>query len=313
MSQVLGNILPVFALVLAGYVGGRQQWVSEDGAKGLSSFVYYLAVPALLFRTLGRADVLNALDPRVVLAYFSGTLAVMAVAWPVGKLVFGYRFEERAVMSMGAMYPNVVLLGIPLVYALYGEPGLLPMMMIVTVHSLILLPLTVILIEADRGSGNGAKGLLRAITGAVIKNPVILAILAGIGYNLAGFEFSGPVEVLTKMLGGASAPCALFALGATLSAYHIGGDLRESLTVVGIKLFLHPALVWLTATQIFSLPPLWATVATITAALPTGVNVFIIAHQYNVFLARTTAAVLISTFVSIGTVTGLVLLMAPTP
>lgn len=313
MSEVLGNILPLFALVLVGYAAGRGGWITEGGAKGLSFFVFYLAVPALLFRTLGRADVMDALDPRVVLAYFSGTFMVMAVTLGVGQLAFGRRLEERAVMAMGAMYSNIVLLGIPLVYALFGEPGLLPMMMIVAVHSLVLLPLTVILIEAGRRSGDGGRGLSRAVFGAVFKNPVILSILAGIAFNLSGLELAGAVDRFAGMLGGASAPCALFALGATLSAYHVGGGLRESLTIVALKLVLHPALVWVMAAKVFALPPLWIAVATVTAALPTGVNVFIMAHQYNLYLARTTAAVLISTALSAATVTGLVLLLAPVP
>ncbi len=311
MTEVLGNTLPVFALVLVGYAAGRRNWITEGGAKGLSSFVFYLAVPALLFRTLGRADVMDALDPRVVLAYFSGTFIVMAVAWGVGRLAFASRFEELAVMAMGAMYSNIVLLGIPLVYALFGEPGLLPLMMIVAVHSLVLLPLTMILIEAGRRSEGGTGDLAQAVLGAVFKNPVILSILAGIAFNLSGLELAGALDRFTGMLGGASAPCALFALGATLSLYRVGGDLRESLTVVALKLVVHPALVWVMTAKIFVLPPLWVAVATVTAALPTGVNVFIMAHQYNVYLARTTAAILISTFLSVGTVTGLLLLLAP--
>ncbi len=62
MSGILGIVLPVFALVLAGYIGGRARWLSEEGVKGLSSFVFYLAIPALLFRTLARGEIPESLD-----------------------------------------------------------------------------------------------------------------------------------------------------------------------------------------------------------------------------------------------------------
>lgn len=310
MGEVVGNILPLFALVLIGYGIGRARWMSGDQIKGLSFFVFYLAIPALLFRTLGRGEVLDVLDPDILVVYFTGTFLVMALAWALGWLVFANRVEELPVMAMGAAYSNIVLLGIPLVYALFGEAGLLPMMMIVTVHSLILLPLTMGLIEAARGAGAETGGrvdlILRPVLKAVFKNPVILSILAGIGFNLSGLELPDPADTLARLLGGASAPCALVALGGTLSAYRLGGDLRESLSLVTLKLVVHPILVWLLATQIFAFPPVWVAVVTITAALPIGVNVFIIADQYKVYLARTTAAVLISTVASVATVTAVV-------
>ncbi|NQV19917.1 MAG: AEC family transporter [Rhodospirillales bacterium] len=310
MGEVIGNILPLFSLVLIGYGIGRARWMNGDQIKGLSFFVFYLAIPALLFRTLGRGEVLDVLDPSILVVYFTGTFLVMALAWALGWLVFSNRAEELPVMAMGAAYSNIVLLGIPLVYALFGEAGLLPMLMIVTVHSLILLPMTMILIEVARGAGAEAGGranlILRPVVKAVFKNPVILSILAGIAFNLSGLELPDPADALARLLGGASAPCALVALGATLSAYRLGGDMRESLSLVALKLVVHPVLVWLLATQLFAFPPVWVAAVTITAALPIGVNVFIIADQYKVYLARTTTAVLISTVASVATVTAVV-------
>jgi len=280
--------------------------MTEEQLKGLTSFVFYLAIPALLFRSLGRGDILDALDPRILMAYFAAVFMVMAVAWLVGRFVFRNPPEELPVLALGATYSNIVLLGIPLIYALYGEPGLLPIMMIVTLHSLILLPLTMVLIELNRGADRGLQQALAQSVGTVAKNPVILSIIAGIAFNLSGLTLPGPVDRLATLLGGASAPCALFALGATLSAYRLGGDPRESAVIVLLKLLLLPALVWLLASYIFDLPPVWVVVATLTAALPTGVNVFIIAHQYQIYVARTTATVLISTAISIMTITTLV-------
>jgi malonate transporter and related proteins len=306
MGEVLGNIIPLFGLVLIGYLGGRRSWLSQEQVKGLSTFVFYLAIPALLFRSLGRGDVLQALDLHILAVYFAGIFLVMVVAWVTGWLVFGNSAQELPVMALGATYSNIVLLGIPLIYALYGEAGLLPIMMIVSLHSLVLLPLTMVLIEVGRGADGGIGQVLAPTFKAVAKNPVILSIVAGITFSLSGLTLPGPVDRFASLLGGASAPCALFALGATLSVYRLGGDLRESATIVAFKLLLLPVFVWVLATQLFQLPSLWVAVATVTAALPTGVNVFIIADQYKVYLARTTATVLISTGISLATVTALV-------
>ncbi len=235
------------------------------------------------------------------------------MARAAGRLVFANGAGELALMGMGSMYSNTVLLGIPLVYAVFGEPGILPMMMIVTFHSLILLPLTMILIELGQAANNpgGARRVAVSTASAVFKNPVILSMLAGLAYNVSGLALPGPVDSFAGLLGGASAPCALFALGATLAAYRLGGDLRESLVVVALKLLLHPLAVWIAATQIFALSPVWAAVATLTAALPSGVNVFVIARQYDIYLARASAVILISTGLSVLTLAALIAWLAP--
>lgn len=313
-SDILGVVLPLFGLALAGYVAGRAGWVEEAGVKGISAFVFYLAIPALLFRTLVRSELPSAFDLDIVVAYFAASLAVMVAARAVGRFIFANRADEIAVMGIGAMYSNAVLLGIPLVFAVFGEAGLLPMMIIVTFHSLILLPLVMVLIEMARGGAGAAGGGRRVLVStlaAVFRNPVILAILAGIAYNLSGLGLPRPVDAFAALLSGATAPCALFALGATLAAYRLGGDLRECAVVVAFKLLVHPAAVWLMATQVFVLPPLWAGVAILTAALPSGVNVFIIARQYDVYLARASATILISTGLSVATLAALIVWIVP--
>lgn len=313
-SDIFAVVLPLFGLALAGYVAGRAGWVEEAGIKGISAFVFYLAIPALLFRTLVRSELPTTFDLDIVFAYFTASLAVMLAARAIGRFVFANRADELAVMGIGAMYSNAVLLGIPLVFAVFGEAGLLPMMMIVTFHSLILLPLVMVLIEVARGgaaSAGGSRRVLVSTLAAVFRNPVILAMLAGIAYKLTGLGLPRPVDAFAELLSGATAPCALFALGATLAAYRLGGDLRECAAVVALKLFVHPAAVWLMATQVFVLPPLWAGVAILTAALPSGVNVFIIARQYDVYLARASATVLISTGLSVATLVALIVWIAP--
>ncbi len=126
-----------------------------------------------------------------------------------------------------------------------------------------------------------------------------------------GLELPKPADTFARLLGGAAGPSALFALGASLSDRRIAGNVGESLAMVGFKLVVHPAIVWLLAVYVFSLDPLWVAVATVTAALPIGANVFIVAQKYDRYVARTTSATLISTALSMVTVA--VLLEALTP
>jgi malonate transporter len=98
----------------------------------------------------------------------------------------------------------------------------------------------------------------------------------------------------------------LFALGASMAGYQIAGAIAESLTMAGFKLFVHPAVVWLLGRYVFDLEPVVLAVATLMAAVPIGANVFIMAHNYEVYLARATSAVVISALLSVVTLAVLV-------
>src|SRR3546814_5591071 len=64
-------------------------------------------------------------------------------------------------------------------------------------------------------------------------------------------------DLFLDLLAGAAAPAALFSLGASLVEFRIRGALRQSLSVVALKLVVHPLLVWLLAAFVLRLPPLW--------------------------------------------------------
>ena len=310
MSLVIDSVFPIFALIACGFVGGRFRFVSEAAAKGLSDFVYYLAVPALLFRTMATSSLTPDLDLSLALGYFGATFLVFALSSAIGGSIFGVTRSERALQGMAATFSNTVLVGIPLVLALFGDAGLLPLMIIITFHSAVLFTVTILFVEFGRGGQRLLPALAR-VPKALIVNPVILALLAGLIFAFSGAHLPVAIDRFAELLGGASAPCALFALGASLAAFRLGGDLKEVCLLTLVKLILHPLLVALTMVYIIEVPPLWAAVAVLTAALPTGINVFIWAKSYEIYVARAASMVLVSTLLSIVTLSILVAYLGP--
>jgi hypothetical protein len=311
VQAVVEIVLPVFGLVLAGWALAQTSVLSREGVRGLSNFVFYIAIPTLLFRTMARGVIPANVEWGIVLSYFGGCLALFAAAMAFGRAAFRLRADESAVLAMGATFSNTVLLGIPLVLAAFGEAGLLPIMMIVAFHSTTLISLTTIVVETSRGRRGGGVRIVWSTTKALAQNPVLAALLTGLAWGAAGLPLPTPVDRFAQLLAGAAAPCALFALGATLAGYRIAGNLSESLTMVALKLVAHPLLVWLLATEVFAIDPMWAAIATITAALPIGANVFVLAQKYDIYVQRSTSATLISTGASVITVALLVALLAP--
>jgi hypothetical protein len=196
------------------------------------------------------------------------------------------------------------------VLAAFGDAGLVPLTIIISVHSLLLLSLTTVVVEAGRGHAGGALRMAEATAIAIAGNPVILSIVAGFLWRLTGFAVPAPLQHLIDLLAAAATPAALFSLGATLAGFRLAGDLAESLVVVAIKLLVLPVVVWLFATGIFHLGALDTAVATTCAALPTGSNAFILAQRYNLYVARAASSVLISTALSIVTLGVLLAVLA---
>ncbi len=299
MQAIVEVVLPVFGLIACGYLLARSPVLSVEGAKGLTGFVFYVAIPALLFRTVARGITTGQLDFTIVYAYFAGAGVVFAAAMVIGWLVFRRSFAEQALMGMASVFGNTVMLGLPLVYMAFGDAGIVPVSLIVAFHSTILITATTLLLELSRGQRRGYGAIVWTALKALLRNPVILALLAGFVWVSTGLALPTMADRFITLLSGAAAPCALAALGASLAVYRLGGDLRESAAVVALKLLALPAVVWLLCTWVFSLDPLWIAVAVIIAAQPVGANVFILAQQYDTYTARSASAVLLSTILSV--------------
>lgn len=303
MSAIIEIVLPVFGVILCGYVVGKTPLLGPEGLKGFANFVFCVAIPALLFRTIARGTGANMADFSLVYSYFLGCLIVFCLALAVGRILFRLPLQDLGVFGMGAVFSNTVMLAIPLVYTAFGDEGLTRIMFIVTFHSMILIPMATIVVEIGRGAKAGVPvRILGSTLLSLAKNPVIVSMVAGLAWAYTGWGLPGPVDRFLELLGGGGVPCSLFALGASLTTFHLGGGPRQSAALLTLKLAIHPTVAWFLASQVFALDPLSASVAILTASLPTGINVFILAQRYDRYVARSATAVLLSTVVSALTV-----------
>ncbi len=305
MSLILDIILPVFGLVVLGFVAAKAKWFEEGAIRGLSQFVFNFAIPIMLFRTLGQVALPETIEWGFLLSYYIGALIVFGLGMASAGLLFGQPLEAQGAAGLTAGYSNTVLLGIPLILTAFGDSAALPVFLLVAFHSLLLLPTGTAVIEAGRGRGQGLRRLPMVTAIGMAKNPIVVGLALGLVFNLLDLSIPGPVDAIAETLGRAALPCATFAMGASLAQYRIAGSLGESAVLIGLKIFVHPLLVWLLATRVFDVTPLWASVAVVMAALPTGVNAYLFAQRYGTGIAQAATAVLVSTGITIGTLSAL--------
>lgn len=313
MQAVLDVVLPVFGLILCGWVVGKTPLLTREGIRGINNFVFWVAIPALLFRSMGTLTVPDTVDPLIIPAYFSAVFVVFCTAIILGRKAMALPLDQAALFGMGGVFGNLVLLGMPLVLLAFGEEGLVAALFIISFHPLILITVPTLVIELARGQRDKVGQILWSAAKALTHNPVILGMLAGLFWRAAGLGLWGPVETFIDMLRGAATPAALFAVGATMTTFKIAGNLKHAFATVGLKLVALPVLVWISTSYVFGIDPLWAAVATVCAAMPTGVNVYLLSSSYDIYVARTTTAILVSTAIAIVTVGVLIGLLAPQP
>ncbi len=296
------SLTPVFILIALGFLAGRRQWLGEAGIRDLSSLVFLLLLPALLFRTMSMVRI-DQVDFLPVAAYFLAALALLAgsVAWR------GFN-RASVVLALAGTFSNLVMIGITLVELAYGQQGLVTLLPLVSVHAMILLTIGAIVLELAvareaRQGGQRVPHVLAtawsAFKGAVI-HPVPVPIIMGLLFAQTGWGLPAVVDKPLQLLGSAFGPIALVLVGATLARTPIAGHLRQALWIVASKNLVLPALVGASAWAmgIHGLP---MTVLVVAAALPTGANVFLFAQRYDVAQAATTASMGLSTALALFT------------
>jgi len=291
--------LPFFAIIALGYGAGRIGFFPPEATAYLTKFVFFFALSAMLFRFSANLPIAQVFDLPFVLAYFTASIVVYMIATCVAFLR-RLPIAEAAVEAQCAVIGNVGFLGIPMLALLFGEAAIGPIMLILAVDLIFFGSLIVILITGSR-DGRMHLGVLRTVAVGLAQNPMIVAVVSGLIVSWLGLPIPAPVNDFLTLLGAAATPGALFAIGASLASKS-----AERLSVAGwltfCKLVLHPAMVALAALMIFTVDPFAAGVMIAAAALPVAGNVFMVAQHYGAAPARASAAILISTAISVVTV-----------
>jgi predicted permease len=283
MTPLTETVLFVFSLVALGYLAGLTGYLKPASGEGISEFAVNVAMPLLLFQTMVKSDFHGVAPWSLWGAYF----AAVAVTWAAGHLVttrvFGRDARAGIVGGVSSAYSNVVLLGAPFILGIFGASGFEVLSLLVSIHLPIMMMASIVLFEMfGRGSGETVHPLrvVKSFLRRLFINPLIIGILAGLAWRLTGAPLPDLVERLVDTLADTAGPVALFAMGLSLRRFGISGNIRPALALLGLKLFLMPALV-LVFVWLLGLPPLTAKVAVVVAALPSGINSYLIAVQFN--------------------------------
>ncbi|HYG89531.1 MAG TPA: AEC family transporter [Azospirillum sp.] len=313
MSAVFNVVLPVFAIILAGYLSGKAKLLGSASSEALNKFVYWMALPPVLFLGTARRPLADLLNWPFIGAFLGSMLLVYALGALLGCLLHREKSEVLCMQGLTACFSNTGYMGIPLFLAAFGPDKLAPAILATVIMSAIMVGIAVIWLEFTASHGHGLGKALKDVGKAIARNPLIVSSAVGVLWSVSLPQGTVPQPFVTfcELMGAAAGPCALVAIGLFLATRDIKAPAGEIGWVVALKLLVHPLLCWLLIETLFPMDPFWTASALILAALPTGALTFVVASQYRIYIERTSAAILVSTVMSVVTLSALLAIYAP--
>jgi malonate transporter len=296
---ILQVIFPIFAMALVGYVAVYKGILDARDAEGISRFVFNITLPALLFNSLARVELPAQFNWEFLFSYYVVALIVYGLGVMASRYWFAHSFQEQGVFGLGASFSNTVLVGLPVISVGLGDVALLPLFMIVSIHSAVLLFVFMIWMERGNGRGHSRRQIVYQTVKKLVRNPIIVSLALGLVFNLLAIPIPPSVDNILGILSKATLPCALFVMGASLNTYKITGHFAEALTMVSLKMVLQPFLVWLLAFVVFRIDPLWGAVAVMVAGMPVGITAFVFAQEYQAGIAILSTSIFLSTLLAV--------------
>jgi hypothetical protein len=315
MQAVVDVVLPVFGLILVGYLAGRFRLLGQESSEALNRFVYFFALPALLFVGMARVPAHDVLNLPFLAAFMGGVVIVFVLAAVVARFAFPGTGAAVTLGGLSSIFANVGYMGIPLFLTAFGPKGVLPAVIAVVAMAVLVMASGVVIIELTLSAGHGIGKALRNVGRAVALNPLVIGSVLGFAWNALGIALPTALGTFADLLGAAAGPAALFAMGLFLASQSLnalmgGRKLIEVAWLLVLKLAVQPLITWWIA-HLVGLDPFWTASAVILSALPTGALVFVLAQQYGIYVQRASAVILASTVVSIVTLSVFMVLLRP--
>lgn len=303
-NPILMALAPVFFVLLLGYAAGRFRIVDNHHVDGLNALVMDFALPASLFAATGSASRHEMLEQGSLFLIFGLTMLLLYFAsyWAARSFSSVSR-SDASLQALTIGFPNIAGVGLPIASVVLGPSGTVPVAVALACGSILISPLTLIIVEMSAAKEHGASEqpliqILTAVRRAVTK-PVVLAPALGIALSLSGVKLDELAHACLSLIGNAAAGVALFLTGLILSAQSFRLNwkvVRATAASDIIRPLLAAALIY-----VVPVPPDVAKTAILFAALPSGFFGILFAVNYRLDSTTTGSMVTASTVFSIVT------------
>ena len=310
MLDVLLIIAPIFIAIAIGYGVAKAGALPKESVNGLGVFVLYVAMPALIITALGRNPLTEVIDLRYLAAYGGGSAVVFGLGFALSRFGLKRSWQASALAALGMAASNSGFIGYPVAALVIGPPAVIGLALCMLVENLLVIPVALAMAEAGTQAGAPVRAIIKASAGRLIRNPIMLAILAGTVISAFRIELPGLVVKTVDLFATASAPVALVAIGASLVGLNVRGLGVDAVQIVAGKLLLHPLAITLAFKLIGPLDPALKATGIIMASMPM-VSIYPLLGQRYGLGDVCAAALMMATIVAVATITVITWLIVP--
>ncbi len=296
---------PLFLLVFVGWGLRKIGLFGDDVSTSLTGFAFRFLIPVLLFHMLSDLSNMPPVDWRVLLGFF-GSCGILYVAGSIfHRRVFRATTAGATVLAMAGIFGNNVQLGLPILQLAFGPEAMPTASLIIIFNVLILWTIAIATVEfgaarAEKNASKNLAGMLKPML-RVLKNPVVIGILAGTAWGLTGLKLPHFAEETVQLISTATTPICLIAVGMGLAKCSFLGALGKNAFITIVKLGLQPALVYALC-RLLQIDSYTSAVAAVMAGLPVAVNIYLMSADFRAEEDAASSAILLSTLTSAFTV-----------
>lgn len=296
----LNSTVPVFLLMVLGYILKLFKLVDEPFVKTLNAFNFKITLPVLLFRDIAESDFYSVWDTSYVLYCFFVTLFCIAVIWLLTALFYKNKAHTGEFVQ-ASFRGSAAVLGVAFIQNIYGNSGMAPLMIIGTVPLYNMAAVTILSFTGPNAGGLNGASLKKSIRG-IVTNPIIIGIILGMVISVSGFHL--PI-ILAKSIDSVSSlatPLALIGLGAGFEGRKALREIKPTIICTVVKLLVQP-LLFLPIAAYMGFRDEKMVALLIMLGAPTTVSCYIMAKNMGHEGTLTSSVVVATTFLSSVTIT----------
>lgn len=295
----LNATIPIFLLMILGYILKLLKLVDEPFIKTLNSFNYKITLPVLLFRDIAESDFSTVWDTAYVLYCFFVTLACIIII-SIFTILF-YKNGNKGEFIQASYRSSAAVLGIAFIQNIYGNAGMAPLMIIGTVPLYNVAAVLILSFSGPKKEHIDKKGIMVSIRG-ILTNPIILGIILGMMISVSGISFPFIINKTIDNVASLATPLALIGLGASFEGRKALKQIKPTIISSFIKLLLQP-LIFLPLAVWLSFRDEKMVAILIMLGAPTTVSCHIMAKNMGHEGTLTSSVVICTTFLSTLTIT----------